>query len=130
MTETTATAKPLPQAADDPFDALRAAAAHHHLLLENDRVRVLETLIPPGERTADHTHCWPSAQYICSWSDFIRRDGGGDVMLDSRTIKAPEIGAVLWSEPYPLHSVENIGTADLRVIQVEIKPGNMSVLKA
>ena len=103
------------------LDALVAAAAHHRLLLENEHVRVIETVIPFGERTADHTHRWPSVQYICSWSDFIRRDGNGHVLLDTRTVRAPEVGAVLWSEPYPVHSVENIGTGELRVIAVEIK---------
>ena len=103
------------------LDALAAAAAHHRLLLENEHVRVIETVIPPGDRTADHTHRWPSVQYICSWSDFIRRDGNSHVMLDTRTAIAPEVGAVLWSKPYPVHSVENIGTAELRVIAVEIK---------
>lgn len=103
------------------LDALAAAAVHHRLLLENEHVRVLETLIRPGERTADHTHRWPSVQYVCSWSDFIRRDGVGNIIFDSRTGKAPEVGTALWSEPYPVHSVENVGSSELRVIAVEIK---------
>lgn len=103
------------------LDALVAAAAHHRLLLENGHIRVIETLIAPGDRTSDHTHRWPSVQYIRSWSDFIRRDGNGNVTLDTRTAIAPDVGAVLWSEPYAVHSVENIGSGELRVIAVEIK---------
>jgi hypothetical protein len=105
----------------DSLDALTASAQHHRLLLENEHVRVLETLIPPGETTAVHTHRWPSVQYCRSWSDFIRRDQHGNIMLDSRTITAPALGSALWSEPYPPHSVENIGTADIRFLVVEIK---------
>ncbi|HEX3663374.1 MAG TPA: hypothetical protein VHU89_18205 [Acidobacteriaceae bacterium] len=103
------------------LDALVAAAAHHRLLLENGQVRVIEAVISRGDRTPDHTHRWPSVQYIRSWSDFIRRDGNGHVTLDTRMAITPEVGAVLWSEPYPVHSVENIGTGELRVIAVEIK---------
>jgi hypothetical protein len=58
---------------------------------------------------------------VCSWSDFIRRDGVGNIIFDSRTGGAPEVGTALWSEPYPVHSVENVGSSELRVIAVEIK---------
>ena len=105
----------------EALDALVAAAAHHRLLLENEYARVLETVIPPGEQTAVHTHRWRSVQYVLSWSDFIRRDGEGAVVLDSRTMPAPEAGTALWSEPLAPHSVENIGSKDLRVLVVEIK---------
>jgi hypothetical protein len=56
----------------DELDALVAAPAHHLLLLENERVRVLETRIPAGETTAVHTHRWPSVQYVADSPDFIR----------------------------------------------------------
>jgi hypothetical protein len=70
----------------DELDALVAAPAHHSLLVENERVRVLETLIPPGETTAVHTHCWPNVQHVLSSTDFIRRDGEGVVLLDTRAV--------------------------------------------
>ena len=42
----------------DQLDAVAAAPEHHKVLLENDQIRVLETLILPGEETAVHTHVW------------------------------------------------------------------------
>jgi hypothetical protein len=33
----------------------------------------------------------------------------------------PRPSDVLWSEPFPPHSVENVGDAELRVIMVELK---------
>lgn len=108
----------------DALDALRAAPEHHTLLLENDQVRVLDTRIPAGERTAVHTHCWPGVLYVLNWSDFVRRDGNGDVMLDSRTVEALQSPpTVLWSDPLPEHSLENVGDSDLHVIGVELKGG-------
>jgi hypothetical protein len=104
------------------LDALRSAPRHHTLLLENERVRVLETRIPPGDLVPVHTHRWPSVLYILSWSDFIRRDASGTVVLDSRTAGA--VGSpppVVWSEALPPHSLENVGAAEIRVISVELK---------
>jgi hypothetical protein len=106
----------------EELDALVAAATHHTLLLENERVRVLETRIAGGETTAVHTHRWPNVQYVVRSPDFIRRDGEGAVLLDTRmTQRRPEPPAVLWSEPLPPHSIENVGEADLHVIMVELK---------
>jgi hypothetical protein len=103
------------------LDALSAAPGHHTLLLENDRVRVLETRIPPGDIVPVHTHCWPSVLYVLSWSDFVRRDAAGTVVLDSRAIGGGSPPSVAWSEALPPHSLENVGTAEIRVISVEIK---------
>jgi hypothetical protein len=104
------------------LDALSAAPGHHTLLLENGRVRVLETRIAPGELVPVHTHCWPSVLYVLSWSDFVRRDASGTVVLDSRT--AGRLGSppsVLWSDALPPHSLENVGAAEIRIISVELK---------
>jgi hypothetical protein len=106
----------------DGLDALIAAPEHHKLLLENERVRVLDTCIRPGETTAIHTHRYPASLYILSWSDFIRYDDKGNILLDSRTItKTPESSIAIWSDSLPPHSLKNIGTKNLHVIIVEIK---------
>jgi len=106
-----------------PLDAMTVAPDHHRILLENERVRVLDTRIRPGEQTPVHTHQWPSALYILSWSDFVRHDQDGGVLLDSRTMPTkPQVGAVIWSGPLPPHYARNVGDADLHVIAVEIKP--------
>jgi mannose-6-phosphate isomerase-like protein (cupin superfamily) len=104
------------------LDALTAAPSHHRLLLENDRVRVLDTEILPGDRTPVHTHQWPAVHYVLSWSAFVRRDESGTVMLDTRTTafaQAPP--QVLWGEPLSAHSLENVGEASLHIISVEQK---------
>jgi hypothetical protein len=104
------------------LDALIAAPDHHTLLFENAAVRVLDTRIPPGGRTPLHTHCWPSVLYVLSWSPFVRRDAGGQVTLDSRTLpQLADSPGALWSPPLPAHSLENVGTTDIRVVSVEIK---------
>ena len=102
------------------LDALSAAPGT--LLLENDHVRVLETRIPSGGIVPVHTHCWPSVLYVLSWSDFVRYDAEGTVVLDSRTTgSGGSPPSVAWSEALPPHSLENVGAAEIRVISVEIK---------
>jgi len=107
--------------ATDPIDALSAAPDNHQLLFENDRVRILDTRVTPGSATPVHAHEWPAALYVLSWSDFVRRGEDGTVLADSRGRPAPEPGSGLWIEPLPPHSVENVGSAELRIIAVEVK---------
>ena len=109
-----------PQEWPESLDALIAAPKHHHLLFQNDRVRVLETRIAQGDTTAVHTHRWPSVIHTLSGSDFIRRDGNGKILLDTRASqsKPTEFG---WSDPLPPHSIENVGDAEIRLIMVELK---------
>jgi hypothetical protein len=106
----------------DSFDALSAAPQHHTLLLENDQVRVLETRIPAGDLVPVHTHRWPSVLYVFSWSDFIRRDATGTVLVDSRLGGgADSPPTVMWSAALPPHSLENVGSTEIRLISVELK---------
>lgn len=107
------------------LDALVAAPEHHRLLLENAIVRVLETRIPPGERTPLHTHRWPSTLYVISWSPFVRRDAQGQIALDTRTAPPPVAPFATFSPPLPAHSLENVGESELHVISVELKPGHV-----
>jgi hypothetical protein len=103
-------------------DALVAAPQHHKLLMENDFVRVIDTLIPPGEITNVHTHKWPSSLYIISWSDFIRYDNERNIVLDSRRLsKTPLPSSAAWSDPLSPHALENIGKDLIHIISVEIK---------
>lgn len=106
----------------DSLDALIAAPAHHTLLLENERVRVLEVRIAPGQFVPVHTHRWWSVMHVLGHSDFIRRDGEGKVLFDSRKGEAPSPPVpVVWSAPLPPHSVENVGKSETLIFSVELK---------
>jgi hypothetical protein len=119
---TTADADPQSRPWPDSLDALAAAPDHHKLLLENDRVRVLEVRIPPGELVPVHTHRWPSVVFTLSAADFIRRDGHGKLLLDTRATPFPfPRPAAEWLPPLPPHSVENVGTTEIRLLTVEAK---------
>ena len=70
----------------DDLDALVAAPAHHMLVLENDRVRVIDARVEPGDVVPLHTHNWPAVQYLLSVSDLVRRDGEGQIVGDTRSL--------------------------------------------
>jgi hypothetical protein len=108
--------------ASHPLDAMAKAPRHHEVLLENDKVRVLDTRLSPGDRTPVHAHEWPAALYVLSWSDFVRYDPDGNILVDSRTMDTkPEIGTALWAGPIGPHYVQNVGRTELRIIAVETK---------
>jgi hypothetical protein len=103
----------------DALDAVIAAPGHHHLVLENERVRVLDTHIPVGDTVPLHTHRWPAVYYVVQASDFIRRDQDGNVTLDSRD--GPPRGAANFFEFLAPHSIENVGDVEIHLISVELK---------
>jgi len=109
--------------ASHPLDAMTAAPEHHSVLFENDRVRVLDTRLRPGDCTPVHAHEWPAALYVLNWSDFVRCDPEDKLLSDSRTsgAPAPAPGAAMWLAPLEPHYVRNVGVGDLRIIAVEVK---------
>jgi quercetin dioxygenase-like cupin family protein len=104
------------------LDAMSAAPEHHTLLFENEYVRVLDAHVKPGETVPVHTHCWPGVLYILGVSDFVRRDPDGNVILDTRdsAAQAPP-GSAVWGEALTPHTLENVGSHELRNITVELK---------
>ena len=113
-----ATAWPWPES----LDALVAAGKNHTRLFENERVRVLEVRIGPGEIVPVHTHRWPSVIHMQTGSHFVRRDAEGNVTLDTRKAgPAPKLPLTVWSGPLPPHSVENVGEEEIRLFSVELK---------
>lgn len=106
----------------EELDAMIVSADHHTLLLENEQVRVLKVYIPAGERTVVHTHQWPAVNHIVSMSDYIRYDGEGNIIGDTRNNAAPlETPVTVWSESLPPHALQNVGERPIHIISMEVK---------
>jgi hypothetical protein len=59
---------------------------------------------------------------VAQQSDFIPRDGQGNLLFDSRTIGPPPTEPIVpWVPALPPHSVENIGTTEIVLISAELK---------
>jgi hypothetical protein len=76
--------------------------------------------IKPGEKTNIHTHEWPATIYSLSWSEFTRYDDKGNIILESKNVKEPEL-KTWWAQPIPPHYLENIGYKEIHNICVEMK---------
>jgi quercetin dioxygenase-like cupin family protein len=107
----------------DSLDAVVAAPEQHRVIFENERVRVLDTRIKPGETVPVHTHALPSLVCFLTVGDFIRYDAEGNVEIDSRTTGGLNVapGEVMWLPPSQPHSAKNVGDGEIRGIAVELK---------
>ena len=105
----------------DELDGVAADPGHHHVMFENDEVRVLKTVVAAGDTTLVHWHP-KTVMYVVSGEHFVRYNEHDEVMTDTR--EQPEgwkLPDVLWSDSTPLHKLWNPSDVDLVVIGVEIK---------
>jgi hypothetical protein len=124
--QTRQTARTAPQQQSWPWpaesDAVTAAGKHHKVLLENDRVRVLDVTVLPGEKEPYHSHCWPSVLYIQQAGDFRDYDSSGEVLFDSTKAPAIQYPLTRWQEPQAPHAIENLSNSvTIHLIRVELK---------
>ena len=112
---------PQPWPWPETMDALLAAPASHRLLLENDRVRVLDVVIEPGAREPEHTHQAVSLMIIDEPAR-IRYYTGSTLRFESQGHSEPQPGVrVRWMEPEGPHSVENVDEHRYHAIRIELK---------
>lgn len=95
-------------------DVAAVAPKNVKVLVDNDRVRILEVLDKPGEKEPMHFH-----------PDFVTVSLGTTRIKvttpDGKIVEKDRItGDAIYSGPVT-HSVENIGAADFHVILVELK---------
>lgn len=95
-------------------DAVAAAPEVYKVLLENDRVRVLEVTGVPGVVSPMHGHP-DSVMHAVNPADILVTVAGGE----SERFEIPA-GATFWTSATE-HSVENIGSDTVRFIRVELK---------
>jgi hypothetical protein len=104
------------------MDAVAAAPGNHRVLLENDRVRVLEITVAPGEREPVHAHCLPSVSYVMYEGKYRDYDGQGKLLEEVK--ESPDeskFPLTSWTGPVGPHSFENLDTKPVRSLHIEIK---------
>ena len=96
-------------------DPVKVSPQYYVVRFENDRVRVLEYHLKPGEKEATHSH---PAGVVYVLSDAKIRSVHPDGASSEASGKA---GDVFWRED-TTHTVENVGATEARAIAVELKP--------
>ena len=111
-----------PCAWSNALDAVVAAPQNHRVLLENDKVRVLDVTVAPGEREPVHAHCWPSVLYVMSEGAYRDYDAVGKI-IEEQTVAPPASAfpITLWMGPQAPHAVENLDAKPVRLLRIEFK---------
>ena len=95
-------------------DVVKVAPNNCKVLLENERVRVIEIWIKPGEKLAMHSHP-ASVTYLLSAAKLKT------TLSDGKTVETEaQPGQALWSDGGS-HEQMNAGTAEARALVVEMK---------
>ena len=84
------------------------------ILLENDRVRVQEHYLKPGEKIGMHSHPDKVIYAINHWKVRETYPDGTSRVVEGKA------GTAVWGSAKS-HAVENIGTTDVRNIVIELK---------
>src|SRR5262245_43458165 len=106
----------------EPLDAVTAAPGNHRVLLENDRVRVIEITVAPGEREPVHAHCLPSVAYVMYEGKYRDYDSQGNLLSEGKESRPEsQFPMTSWSEPVGPHSYENVDTKPMRSVHIELK---------
>lgn len=108
---------------DDFASELAVAGSNHDLgttlWFENDRVRVWEILLAPGERGPFHSHVTNYFWTVVEASRGLQRFADGSFAV--RDYEVGETKFLEHSDQTPLiHDLENVGTTSLRFVTVEI----------
>ncbi len=94
-------------------DAVGAAGEIHRAIFENEKIRVLDVVVPIGFKTAMHWHPKNMGYVLAAGKlRFILPDG---------IVKEVELADSQVTSGEGSHIVENIGDTEVRVLQVEFK---------
>jgi beta-alanine degradation protein BauB len=95
-------------------DAAEVAPNVYKVLFENERVRLLEARVRPGDNSAMHFH----PDYL------VYNLGDGKVTFTSSSGQSAELvlkaGETMWREAEE-HSAKNLGTTDVAALIFELK---------
>jgi quercetin dioxygenase-like cupin family protein len=94
-------------------EAAQAAPHVYKVLFENDRVRLLDVRMKPGDESAQHSH----PDYL-----LYALEGGKVKLTDASGSAEVDIpaGAAMWREAEE-HSALNVGTTEVHALFVELK---------
>jgi quercetin dioxygenase-like cupin family protein len=95
-------------------DPVKVAPSMCKVLLENDRVRVLDFWLKPGDKLPMHSHPAAVTYFMTTGKVKTTLPDGKVTEMEAKA------GEARWAEPVT-HANENVGTTDAHVIVVELK---------
>lgn len=98
-------------------DLAQTAGKNAKVVLDNDKVRVIELQMPPHARTGMHSH-GDNLVVFLSGGKARQTDAAGAAKEMER-----KAGEVAWSGPVT-HDTENVGSGTVRTLVIELKDGS------
>ena len=95
-------------------DLAVTAGSRAKVVLDNDKVRVIEVNLPPGSTTGMHSHGDNLVVYLSGGMTIQTMGDGSTKELEAKS------GEVRWSDPVT-HDTKNTGKAATRAIVIELK---------
>ncbi|HET9793030.1 MAG TPA: cupin domain-containing protein [Thermoanaerobaculia bacterium] len=86
-----------------------------HVTLDNDRVRVFEAVLKPGDQEQPHSH--PASLVYVIEGGKVRNHAANGAITEAEL----HPGDTSYREPITTHWAENVGTTTIRLIVVEFK---------
>ncbi len=86
----------------------------HKVILNNDQVRVLDVRIQPGQKVAMHSHPANVVYYVTGCKIKTTSPDGKTAIREGKADTAASFGPLT-------HAVENAGSTECHVVQVEMK---------
>jgi hypothetical protein len=91
---------------------------HHHLVFENEALRVMEPNISAGDTTLEHLHVYDDATVCISGSNMRARRPGADWSPVGEPCRSGEINVTEYAGKPASHTVENTGIAVFHLVAV------------
>lgn len=117
-----------PSTWDAALDAVAAAPANHKVIFENDRLRVLEVAVQPGEEEPVHHHRWPSVFVFDSLKPPVHDvTPDGEILPPNRDVMVAlkewdgQGCLVVRMAPQPAGRVQNASDVPIHGVRIEMK---------
>jgi hypothetical protein len=107
---------------DADYEPVEVAGNHHQVKFENEKVRVLEVVIEPGDTVPLHQHTMESIFITLQPASLVFRDSDGLMVKEverSDYSSIPDYEA-RGAAPAP-RSVENVDSITMKAIRIELK---------
>ena len=134
----------------DSLDAVKMAPQNHHIVFENEKIRILEVILRPYEFETMHTHKYPSVMFGSANASIITGEKGKshydpqfdimyykmgydsikNVYYTKDSVRQHNAGGIIKEEfetgnyhsPEGPHKIHNLSDVTIDVFRVEIKP--------
>jgi hypothetical protein len=102
-------------------DAVEAASQSHNVLFENEDIRLLMVIIPPGESAPLHRHDLPSVLIIDSYTTTTEETVGGLRIMSESLPDGAQVPLIIVKEPEGAHAITNTETTPFHLYRLEFK---------